>query len=812
MKAIKKIKAGIKITVVVLLLCSLFYPQYLVTGEVWENEWGRLEVYPDVSNQIIRQVQYCNFTSYMPDNTEIDVVFRFDFPLTYKNIWIWKNISHDVKVYDYGWIEDNYTLVNISGIEVIQEPDYLDFGDIPSNYYRRGNASYWNDILHKWQNGTFQIGFDNFEWLNPEHTKAIFFYEYWGITGNHTEQQYWFDWDNIKSQFKHKQQGNNHYYYIRFNATKDKIYQLKWEYDVPIGSNGKWDLLAKKSSDPIGSWKVSIDPWWNSNWQNSKRIDIANKIDDFQMRLDIGNITGSKGNFTLEGHLGMANWSNIRFVNSTNTSEIYHWRENYTKDVFARFWIKNMYNESSIWCYYNNSNVLPNTSFNSLTDTMIDAEPNAGGSASWTGANVVESDDTTIYRYGTSSVKFTCNDADWEQSTRPFDNSFTSGKITIDFITRPHGGDHFYNLLTETTVYSAGVSVYTRYAMDVWEYQQYDGGWSQILDNPTNDTWYKFTMDLDLDSPKIDRLLVDYDTRLTGEDFWNQDDLVYFFIRVYNTGNYGHLDSFWFRMYRKTEPSWSGFGSEQTAPSGNNNPTVSNPYPSDGATEIPINFVHFNITVNDLDGDNMNITWRTNCSPGFGATGEWHTLNTTSNVGNGTYYAYNTSFVNQSGTKYWWSVNVSDGNGGWLNTTYDFTTVTIGTLLSGAGADAGWRKVSLPKNSIEVKYDVYVRNSTNNYTWSQAISNNIISTWLYSWNDTNGYYESSNYFSPYRGYWMFLYDLNYDLWISGAGSGGIVNISVNRNLRMGLILTFSLLFTIVGLIVGKFCIKGGKNK
>ncbi|MCX6666590.1 MAG: hypothetical protein NT038_11130 [Euryarchaeota archaeon] len=64
----------------------------------------------------------------------------------------------------------------------------------------------------------------------------------------------------------------------------------------------------------------------------------------------------------------------------------------------------------------------------------------------------------------------------------------------------------------------------------------------------------------------------------------------------------------------------------------------------------------------------MNITWQTN------ASGSWETFNTTTNVSNGTYYAYNTGWVNQYNAKYYWRVLIDDGMGGWTNETYNFTT------------------------------------------------------------------------------------------------------------------------------------------
>ena len=72
----------------------------------------------------------------------------------------------------------------------------------------------------------------------------------------------------------------------------------------------------------------------------------------------------------------------------------------------------------------------------------------------------------------------------------------------------------------------------------------------------------------------------------------------------------------------------------------------------------------------------MNITWQENVT-----TGSWKTYNTTTNKNNGTYYAYNTSWIALYSHKYWWRVQVNDGNGGWTNQTYCFTTLSSAVLL-----------------------------------------------------------------------------------------------------------------------------------
>jgi hypothetical protein len=99
-------------------------------------------------------------------------------------------------------------------------------------------------------------------------------------------------------------------------------------------------------------------------------------------------------------------------------------------------------------------------------------------------------------------------------------------------------------------------------------------------------------------------------------------------------------------------------------------PIVSSPVPVNGSTNVAIPPSIFNITINDSNAENMNITWRTN------ASGSWVTFNTTggsSGVGNGTYSATNSSWVSSHSTKYWWSVNVRNDLS-WTNETYFFTT------------------------------------------------------------------------------------------------------------------------------------------
>lgn len=64
-----------------------------ISGQTWENEYGKLEVYPDTSFGLIRQKQYYNATWYKAGNY-LDIAFCFDEPLSYGKIFYWNGIDY----------------------------------------------------------------------------------------------------------------------------------------------------------------------------------------------------------------------------------------------------------------------------------------------------------------------------------------------------------------------------------------------------------------------------------------------------------------------------------------------------------------------------------------------------------------------------------------------------------------------------------------------------------------------------------------------------------------------------------------------
>ena len=95
---------------------------------------------------------------------------------------------------------------------------------------------------------------------------------------------------------------------------------------------------------------------------------------------------------------------------------------------------------------------------------------------------------------------------------------------------------------------------------------------------------------------------------------------------------------------------------------------LTNAYPSNGATDIPLTPT-LQIIAEHTENYLMNITWKAN-------TNEiWTVIGTNTSIGNGTYTCSNTAWANTYNTLYTWKVEVNDGHGIWYNKTLSFTTL-----------------------------------------------------------------------------------------------------------------------------------------
>lgn len=627
------------------------------TEEV-SGPWGSLKIYPDVSMGIITQEQFIEFQSNLED-VEVDVCLVFDVPVSNPDIWIWRNISHDVSVLDYGWVQGSFELYDISDYELLEDtPEFVDYGDIPSDNYASGDATCWDGTW--WNTGHFIVGYDSFEWIE-QGVSAEFTYEYWGIVGSHVEQQWWMDWDNsIHDSFHQTTYQGSQVFYVRHWTVKDKLYLFKINYDTELNSGlVKWDLYAKKSSDPLGSWRLIIDPYWDSDWSYFKTFEVADKIEGYQMRIVIEYSDGldASANVSLNSH-SQIDLDDIRFVYN-NVTVLPHWIENVTESISGVFWVNNTGNYSEFECFYGNSVV---DTVSNGTDTFIefdDFEDAVQGD--WTTANGAPEYDSSDRGFGGSSQSWKgYNVATNDISTIPV-------TITEDIAVRWHlwrasgaGAVHHPTRITDWISY---VQIGRGGTNNI---ETHNGAAHQDtgFDAPSS-TWFSLEVsDIDFTGNTFDLFM---DRSIIADDaaLWNVDqgNNEYMIQSVTTFTNY--MDSYLVRKWNTNNPYWSAFGTEQEFPW---SPYLKGEAPSNESVGYGLTPAMYIVCTDNNTGDTMNVSWLSNSS------GEWMPFGKNLSVVSGTNITIQGVNFSDYITTYWWSVNCTDGNGLWVNSTFWFIT------------------------------------------------------------------------------------------------------------------------------------------
>jgi len=88
---------------------------------------------------------------------------------------------------------------------------------------------------------------------------------------------------------------------------------------------------------------------------------------------------------------------------------------------------------------------------------------------------------------------------------------------------------------------------------------------------------------------------------------------------------------------------------------------------------------------------------------------------------------------------------------------------------------ANWNFISLPFNNSMNKSSIIIRFNESEFSWEDAVNNNIIINYVYQWNRSIQNYGSVNILNPGYGYWCYSYENCY-LCFNG------VNTSLNDNL------------------------------
>ena len=198
-------------------------------------------------------------------------------------------------------------------------------------------------------------------------------------------------------------------------------------------------------------------------------------------------------------------------------------------------------------------------------------------------------------------------------------------------------------------------------------------------------------------------------------------------------------------------------GSEQSAPSGGNNaPSVSAPSPADDATGVSVPPTNFTIDISDADGNNMNITWRTNES------GTWQAFNYTNGTG-------------ASGSTNWYDANFTYRKLITINSSEVGETLSNFPVLVTRSSDTDLSSNAQPDgddiffvlysdNTTKLNHEVENYTSLGNLTAWVNITSLSSSTdtlvWMYYGNSTCAFQgnNESTWNSNYQSVWHFAYD------------------------------------------------------
>ena len=153
------------------------------SGEVWENEYGRIEVYPDVSRELITQKQFYNVTWYYPDN-DLDIAFCFNESLSYGGVYYWNGTSYKKALIEHIVYNSKHYYV-LSEIHFAQD-------EIKHGYWEYNtpvNSSGKWDMFIKLSSDTWMYAFDNdrLVHLDPWWNSSWSYHQSSCITNNVTD-------------------------------------------------------------------------------------------------------------------------------------------------------------------------------------------------------------------------------------------------------------------------------------------------------------------------------------------------------------------------------------------------------------------------------------------------------------------------------------------------------------------------------------------------------------------------------------------------------------------------------------------------
>ncbi|UCF50211.1 MAG: DUF2341 domain-containing protein, partial [Thermoplasmatales archaeon] len=454
------------------------------------------------------------------------------------------------------------------------------------------------------------------------------------------------------------------------------------------------------------SYDFESSTWWNSNWGKRKLITInSSQVDTDLTNFPILVYNSSDSDLAT---YAQTDGDDIAFVlYSDNTTKLNHELENYTASGQIIAWVNvtslSSSSDTKIWMYYNNSacsnqeNVIGTWDSNYMGVWHLAETPSGAldiTDSTWahngTSQNMESTDQVAgevngcLLFDGSAEYVLIPDSSDWTLSN---DLDWTM-EGWFNFSTLPGGGDWDSMIGTPSDPYSFEFNEDGGDTTLNW----WDGtsdhessGQSSITTNEfhygvlalnfgvaSGSQWY-------LDGTSLGTFTAENrNVNPTGLTISGDGDPNYFTghideLRFSNTLRNASWITSSYNTVNNRSTTFLSFGTEETS----NKPTQSGESPTNGSTEVSVTPALYVVCSDDDAGDTLNATWWSNSS------GSWvqFASNETSFANGINITQTNNNFSDYNKT-YYWSVNLTDGEGGWNNETYHFTTENISTSVN----------------------------------------------------------------------------------------------------------------------------------
>ena len=387
---------------------------------------------------------------------------------------------------------------------------------------------------------------------------------------------------------------------------KETIYKTRWEeYKGEVLSEGtyRWRIEGKKDIKESVDWIGSAfgkeltewAEWWNEAWVRKKEVKIQERAGasntDFQVKLNVSYDSDMNNDF-----------SDVRFVNSSETAEIDYWLQDKVDGKSAIFWVEveqtTANQNSTIYEYYGNAGASAKPKGTTGTATFLAYQDNSTA-GDWNcegGGSVTSYKDDLHIDITDGSVcgvnyTFTETEGVWEDRFK----IHNSGQLTLGVIVTPHNDNR---LMTPAYREGTGIGYYA--SGDAWAY---------LEDAGKLETFYRWRINTDAIEEWMKFYLYNDSMQLEG----NANDTSYFSPvtekRLNSTysiewsgntdRNISHSWMFWRKSINiSLEPTYV-FGSEQIYDVSPPNVTINTPLNQTYYNTIEI---IFNITALDVSG------------------------------------------------------------------------------------------------------------------------------------------------------------------------------------------------------------------